>query len=541
MEELIKGSLSDKKNISRHDRVTFRKYEMQQDFLFPPSTEDYLPPNHIARLVSAIVDRMDLSPIVSKYKGGGVSAYHPGMMLKVWLLGFIKKIYTSRKLEKALTENIAFMWISGRQNPDHKTLSNFRAMLADDIKVIFRNIVKMGLETGIIEGKDVFMDHTKIQADANPYKMLWKKSVKKRTEAVDAELDMLFEHIQKLNEKEDADYGNSSLDDIKKEVFSEENLDSVAERINSDLNDGIITKEDASGAKKKLKRAGELLKRKERLAKQEEILDGRSGCSTTDSDASAMKMKRSDEIRPGYNEGVVTENGFITAFDVSRNPADSVSFISLAEEAETNLGKKPESLTADAGYGSLENYEYLKEKKIENYVQYPGWFREGKFQGKFSIRDFQYDPADNSFICMNSETLTFTGTKQKTTATGFKEEISVYSAPKSACALCPKKAYCTEYENKNLHVNWKLEEHKKAVRENLRTEKGTALRKKRSHDVETVFGDRKWNQGRRRYLLRSLPKVTVEAGLHSIAHNLKKMFFYIHSVLCPWRDFREVI
>lgn len=237
---------------------------------------------------------MDIQFIQSNYKGGGVSAYHPKMMLKVWLLGYVKKIYTSRKLERALQENIAFMWISGRQTPDFKTLSNFRILLKKDIKIIFKEVVRIGLEVGIIQGKDIFIDHTKIHASANPYKMIWRKSIEKRLLKVDEELEILFQYIDEMNEKEDAYHGEESINTIKESAFDKENIESMVEKINASLKEGRVTKEEAKKEKEVLKKTDKLLKRKEKLEEQMEILGDRNSYSKTDNDASAMKMKRSE-------------------------------------------------------------------------------------------------------------------------------------------------------------------------------------------------------------------------------------------------------
>lgn len=517
----------------RHNKVTFKKYEMQQDFLFPPSTDDYLSKTHIARLINLLVDQMDISPILNKYIGGGTSAYHPSMMLKVWILGFVKKIYSSRKLEKALQENIAFMWISGRQTPDFKTLSNFRVQMIDDIKFYFKHFVQMGMEIGILEGKDIFIDHTKYQANANPYKMIWKKSVDKRLSNIDNELEILFKYIQELNEQEDVENANENLDSLKEEMLTKENIDKMISKINSSLKEGSISKEQAKEDKDKLRRTNELLERKKKALHQKELVGERSGCSRTDPDASAMKMKRSDEIKPCYNEGVATENGFIVSYDVSQNASDSVSFAKIVEEAKVNLEKTPDSTTADAGYGSFLNYEYLEKEDIKNFVKYPGWHRENKYNGKFTIDQFTYAEDRDSFTCLNDIELPLTGIREKLNSRGLIEKISIYSAPESACSACSKKPWCTEFARRNLNVNWELERFKNIVRENLHSEEGIEKRKRRAYEVETVFAHRKWNKENRRYYLRSLPKVNVEAGLHNISHNIQKIYLFIMQKIDP--------
>ena len=420
-------------------------------------------------------------------------------MLKVWLLGYVKKIYTSRKLEKALQENIAFMWISGRQTPDFKTLSNFRLSLKDDIKIIFKEVVLMGLEIGIIQGKDIFIDHTKIHASANPYKMTWRKNIERRLSKVDEELEILFKHIDELNEREDAHYGEESISTVKESAFDKENIHSIVDKINNSLKEGRVTKEDAKKDKEVLKKAEKLLDRKEKLEKQKEILGDRNSYSTTDNDASAMKMKRSEEIKPAYN------------------------------------------IIADAGYGSAENYDYLKEKEIENYVKFAGYHSENKMGDRFKLKDFTYDSANDSYQCLNHQNLIFSHTSVRETKTGYKESTRIYKAEETSCGKCPIRAYCTTAKFRSLSVNPKLEEHKNIVRENLKSEKGIQLKKQRCFDVETVFANRKWNAANRRYFLRGKNKVNLEAGLVYLTHNIKKIFIYIMSKFDPLTPIKSII
>lgn len=159
---------------------------------------------------------------------------------------------------------------------------------------------------------------------------------------------------------------------------------------------------EAKESRDKLKRAKELIDRKEKVLEKQENTDGKSGYSKTDPDAFAMQVKRSEEIKPCYNEGIATENNFVVSYDVSQNAADTVSFKNIIEQAKENLNKKPENATADAGYGSKENYDYLESEGIKNFVKFPGWFKENKFNGMFKLHDFDYDEEKNSFTCLNN-------------------------------------------------------------------------------------------------------------------------------------------
>ena len=158
-------------------KIVFKSYSQNQDFLLPKSLHEFVEPGHIARLISNVIDEMNINHIIETYKGGGTSAFNPRMLLKDWILGFVNKIYSCRMLAKELRENLTFIWISGNQRPDFRTLNNFRLRLKDDIKSVFKQIVKYGIQEGIIEGKDVFIDHTKRSANANKHKVVWKKQV----------------------------------------------------------------------------------------------------------------------------------------------------------------------------------------------------------------------------------------------------------------------------------------------------------------------------------------------------------------------------
>jgi transposase len=108
-------------------QITFKPYSMEQMSLLPPSLEELIPEHHLVRVVNRVVEELDLAPLLAKYKGGGASSYHPKMMLKVIVYAYTQKIYSSRKMEKALWENIGFMWLSGGNRPDFHTLNNFRS------------------------------------------------------------------------------------------------------------------------------------------------------------------------------------------------------------------------------------------------------------------------------------------------------------------------------------------------------------------------------------------------------------------------------
>lgn len=513
------------KKINRK-KVVFKSYCQNQDFLLPKSVDDFVTPGHIARLISSILDQMDIQCIIDTYKGGGASAYNPRMLLKVWILGFINRTYSCRLIAKQLRENLAFIWISGNQTPDFHTLNNFRLRLKEDIKKIFKQIVLYGIEAGIIEGKDVFVDHTKAEANANKHKMVWRKQVEKQSAKIDVELDELFKYIDKINEDEEKIFGNKDLPEQERNGFDDEKVNEIIDKVNKNVKEEKITREEGREQRKKVRRTKQLLERKENYRLKKQILNGRNSFSKTDTDAIAMMMKDKLTIKPAYNEGIAVENGFVLNYIVDDNCGDSVSFIPLMDGVIENVEKTPENANSDGAYGNEENHSYLEKKKIGNFLKFNLYHKEKSKawrEKKFRLDAFSYNEEKDEFTCKNNLTLSFLEEKERKTKTGYVNKFKMYRVPENSCISCPFKDKCTKSNTRALQVNWNAERLKIKARDNLDSDKGKELRKRRGNEVESVFGDQKLNKLKRRYHLRGLKKVKLEAGLYYVAHNVRKI------------------
>ena len=158
----------------RNSKIVFKDYNPNQLLLLPPLLEDFIDPNHPVRLVNQVIDTIDLDPLIAKYKGGGCSSYHPRLMLKVLIYGYLTNTYSSRKIEEALRQNVYFMWLSGMQYPDHNTINRFRSdRLKDVLKEVFGQVVQLLIESGHVNLNEVYLDGTKIEANANRYTFVW--------------------------------------------------------------------------------------------------------------------------------------------------------------------------------------------------------------------------------------------------------------------------------------------------------------------------------------------------------------------------------
>lgn len=505
----------------KNKKVVFKPYCQEQEFLLPKNLNDCIPKGHIARLINRIIDNMNIKFVIQTYKGGGTSSYNPKMMLKVWILGFVNKVYSCRLLAKSLRENVVFMWVSGNQEPDFRTLNNFRLRLKEDIKKIFKEIVKYALEKGIIEGKDIFVDHTKREANSNKHKVVWKKQVNNQLNRIDEELDQLFKYIDDLNEKEEKIFGNKDLPEQERDGFNDEKVEEIIDKINTDIKNKKMTNEAGKEYKKRARRIRELVGRKEKYEAKKEVLGKRNSYSRTDNDAVAMMMKDNVTIRPAYNEGIAVENGFVLDYIVSDNCGDCVSFIPLMDGTIDNLGKAPENVNSDGAYGNEENMSYLKNKKIGNFLKYNNYRRENKrnWKEKNKLSGLIYNKENDEFICPGKIKLVFEKWCEEITKTGYKRKAKVYRSERGHCNKCN----FHRSKAKTLGLSWKYERLKKQAKSNLSSAKGIELRKKRGNEVESVFGDSKLNKNKVRYNLRGIRKINLEAGLYYLAHNLRKI------------------
>ncbi len=385
----------------------------------------------------------------------------------------------------------------------------------------------------LVEYKTVFVDGTKISADANKHKIVWDKNVQRYKKQLQERTRCLFKEIDALNEAEDERYGSFDLPECGEQSdLSSEDLHSVADSLSETLScDGKKCRKETD---KQLRKASRQLKRDaDKLARyeeQERKLGGRNSYSKTDPDATAMRMKN-DELRPGYNVQVVSENGFIVGASVSQNANDGTSFIPLMEEMDSALLPEPDEIVADAGYGHEEVYEYLEERNIDAFIKYPSYHAENSRESKyrFHYSRFTYDRIRDVFICPLGRQLYFIEEGETRNKSGFVVHQRKYQS--SACSDCPYKSQCTNSTvGRTLTVNMNLRRHQQKARDNLEGVYGESLRKRRGYEIETVFGDWKHNLKFQRFQLRGLDKVRAELFFHSLAYNLRK-------IMKVWKSF----
>ena len=195
--------------------VAFKAYQQHQAMLLPPSLDELIAQGHPVRIVNQVLDKIDIDPLLKKYKGGGSSSFHPRMLLKVLVYSYINNTYSSRKIEAALKENIHYMWLSGMNTPDHNTINRFRSdRLKDVLRQVFTQVVLLLSEQGVLNIKELYTDGTKIEANANRYTFEWGNAIKTSKERIKKQLDELWQYAQKVAAAELPDIDPTNFDKI---------------------------------------------------------------------------------------------------------------------------------------------------------------------------------------------------------------------------------------------------------------------------------------------------------------------------------------
>ncbi len=511
----------------RHSQVTFKLYQQDQMFLLPPNPGELIPETHLVRVISRVIDQMNLDPLLESYKGGGTSSYHPRMMLKVIVYAYTQKRFTSRQIAKALREDVTFMWLSGHSRPDFRTINNFRSSrLKETIDSIFASLVALLHEEGYINFDHYFLDGTKIEANANKYTYVWRKSVARYKKQLKEKIQGLLAHIDEVSEKENAKYGSKDLEELGEEAtLTSEKLSTIV----AELDEKLAQHPDDKELKKTVNTLKKDLPRLARYEQQEQVLDGRNSYSKTDPDATFMRMKEDPlnkgQLKAAYNVQAGTENQFITGVSVHQNAADSACFTEHMDKVTTQHNTLPDKAIADAGYGSEENYDYLEKKGVSSFVKYSTFDREQKKkfkEDKFHTANLAYDEDKDEFTCPAGKPMRYEKTVEVTTATGYKTQKRIYKA--EGCATCELRKLCYKGEgDRRIHINFRLRQFKQRARDNLLSDEGKKLRSRRAIEIETIFGNIKHNLGFRRFWLRGLKKVNIEINLICFAHNMIKM------------------
>ena len=501
-------------------KLAIKSDNRKQNLLLPPSLDELVPENHMVRVVDAVIDRLDISDILSTYRGGGNSAFNPKMMLKVLVFAYLSNVYSSRRIEELLKRDIYFMWLAGMKRPDFRTINYYRGKrLKEGFDTVFTQVVRLLHEEGFVSLKVQYIDGTKIESVANKYTFVWRGSVEKYDARLKAKTEALLRQIEQ----------NHAIENQENPVPEELTAEEVTKRV-----ERIKEKVDADNLGKEERKALKQIEtdsvpRMNRYREQLETMGSRNSYSKTDPDATFMRMKEdamlNGQLKPGYNVQISTENQFITNFGIYQRPTDTLTMISYLESFKARYGMQSEEIVADSGYGSEENYEYMFSNGMTPYVKYNMFHveqRRGYRNNPFRVSNLFYNPDDDFYVCPMGQKLKFIRQEKRYTASGYQQTVSVYRAGR--CEGCPLRGQCHKSKrDRQIEVNHTLDDYKARARELLTSEQGIKHRSNRPIEPEAVFGQIKECGRFRRLRLKGLTGAKIDFGLKALAHNLRKL------------------
>ena len=506
------------------------KYNIPYQLKLPLEIEKIIEISDPVYTFCEVLDQIDLKRyLVIKENRTGRKRFDSEILLKVILFAFMEHGYVStREIEKLCKTDIRFMWLlQDNDAPSHMTIDNFmNHCLTESIEGIFIGINKYIFEQEKVDLEHIYIDGTKLEANANKYSWVWKKSsVKNRKKTFD-KVSVLLAEINRALVYQGVKF------DIRNE-YAIEYLEQVTEQYAklADLHPEKAIRGRGHHKTNEQRNYDKLVEYTEKLKKYAEHIrvcgEERNSYSKTDNGATFFRMKRdymgNDQLLPGYNIQLGLCDEYIAVYDVKQYASDMDCFQPLMEKFSRTYGRYPQYPLADAGYGSFNNYLYCEEHGMQKYMKFTMFKKESedtKYRDNpYRAVNFPINKNGNP-VCPNGKEFHYLYSKPvKGNKFGRTEEL--YQC--EDCRGCPHKEKCCKCEgNRTIRLNEELTKFHQEVLNNLNSTKGALLRMNRSIQAEGAFGTIKWNREYKRARRRGLKGVIFELSLISCGFNLHK-------------------
>jgi transposase len=362
----------------------FRDYQPEQLMLMPPAINDWLPKEHVVHFISDVVEYgLDLSVIFNDYtEARGQPPYHPAMMTKVWIYGYMRGVRSSRKLERALHEDVGFRVLSGNQQPDFWTLAAFRRRHYEALGELFPQIVELAVRAGLVPLKHAATDGTKIRANASKHRAMSYGRMDQRAEELRAEVEAYLDDVEANDQRDAERYGPQKRgDELPEHLRTKQERIEAIKQAKAELEARARARAEAAREKRRAQAEAEGRNYRPRKSKPPKP---RQKDQYNFTDPESRIMRNSDKaFMQGYNgqATVDADTQLIVAADLTNQAADSPHFPSLLEQVRQNVGRDPDEASADSGYYADENLNLLAKRQIEafippNKIKHNQWYRE---------------------------------------------------------------------------------------------------------------------------------------------------------------------
>jgi transposase len=450
-----------------------------QSTLFPEALDDYVAEESAPRIIDRFIDKLDISGLGFKTEPAdtGRPGYHPRLLLKLYVYGYLNQVHSSRRLEREAQRNVELMWLTGRLAPDHKTIANFRKDNGEAIRLVCREFVMLCRKVGLLADAFVAIDGAKFKAVNNRDRNFTKAKLKRRLAQIDESIERYLGQIESADRQESAVAGDKTQ--------------RLSEKIAA------------------------LEKEMDRLKKLEVRLPDEPDqqLSLTDPDARSMATSGRGTGMVGYNvqTAVDAKHHLIVAHEVTNQGHDRQQLHNMATQAKAAMGADQLEVVADRGYFKGEEILACDDDGITTYLPKPRTSN-NQAKGLFDKQDFIYVAEDDEYQCPAGERLT---RRTETHPNG----LTVYRYWTSVCGECALKSQCTTGKERRVS-RWEHEEVVEAVE--ARLEREPERMRVRRCTAEHPFGTLKCWMGHTHFLTKTIPKVSTEMSLHVLAYNMKR-------------------
>ncbi len=511
--------------------TTNEKYFQLQ---IPMNLNIIIPENDSVRLLSQFVEEMDLTCLYETYSILKENQVTPRQMLKIILYAYLDGRFSSREIERACHRDINFMYLlEGKPVPDHATIARFRSLhFASCAKQLLVQCSELLYELGEISGENIFIDGTKIEANANKYTFVWKRAVSKTQEKLGQKAALLVSECVETYALKPVWGGRvkiKTLKRLRKQLYAIKEQEEIKFVYGTGKRKALLQKhiEQLESYLEKLKEYNQKI----------HICGTRNSYSKTDSDATFMRMKedhmKNGQLKPAYNLQHGVDAEYVVWLEIFPNSTDTPTAISFLKEMKENLSFKYRNIVLDSGYESEENYTYIEDNDQIGFIKPTNYeiSKTRKYQKDISNRaNMVYDSERDCYYCSQGHPLFAMATKQRKTASGYISTKTVYKC--ADCTGCPVKDKCIKGNHfktpvderfKSLEVSRKFERQRAECLQRISSKQGILLRINRSIQAEGSFADLKWDRGFRRFLCRGNANVYAECVLLAISHNIEKL------------------
>ncbi len=452
-----------------------------QTILFPASLDEYVAEDNPVRVIDAFADALNLAKL--GFEGTipaqtGRPSYHPGVLLKIYVYGYLNRIQSSRRLESETRRNVEMMWLTGHLTPDFKTIADFRKENGDAIRQTCRQFVMLCQQLDMFEAGEVAIDGSKFKAVNNRDKNFTERKLQTRIEQVEESIARYLEELDRADRLPKL-VPKARVEHIKEKIAS------LQRRI-----DGFNE-----------------LEKQLREAPDQQI-------SLTDPDARSMATSGRGTGMVGYNvqTAVDTTHHLIVAHEVTNEGYDRAQLAAMGARAQESVGQEDLTVIADRGYFSGPEILACEQLGITPLVPKP-LTSGNRAQGQFDKQDFVYLPERDQYRCPAGQ---YANWRFSTVEHGMK----IHKYWSSACPRCPIKSQCTSGQYRRI-ARWQHEDVLERMQKRLVKRTDIALVRRRT--VEHPFGTLKAWMGATHFLMKTLPNVRTEMSLHVLAYNMKRM------------------